>query len=146
MPFNVCTDLEDCVVFHQKHAFYFMLVSIWMCIAAHACVPPLQPATTSGWNWSRLAWELIWQTSLSQESLWKLNLMKAHTSKTCRLTSAQDFSCNQLHSLVKAKPHGSRLPGFLFLTWVEALYNLVCVARGVWPVGLGNLSKPRCVI
>lgn len=31
------------------------------------------------WNWNRPTWELIWQTGLSPESLWKLNLMKSHT-------------------------------------------------------------------
>lgn len=96
---------------------------------------------TSGWNCSRLTWELIWQTSLSSGSVWKLNLMKAHTAKTCRLTSAPDFSYNQLCSHVKAKPHSSRLLSWIFLTWDTGLYDLLCVAWAPWPVGLGNLSK-----
>lgn len=70
MPFNVCTEMEDCGIFHHKNRFHFYVNEYWsMGIAVHGCVPLLLPATTSGWNWSQLTWELIWQTSLSPESL-----------------------------------------------------------------------------
>lgn len=50
--FSKCArELEHCVVFHQMHAFYFMLVSVCVFarrIAAHARLPLLQPATIFG--------------------------------------------------------------------------------------------------
>lgn len=116
------------------------------CIAARARLPLFAASHnfwTSSWNCSRLTWELIWQTGLSSGSVWKLNLMKAHTAKTCRLTSAPDFSYNRLHSLVKGKLHSSCLPGVLSLTWAAALYDLLCVMRGPSPAGLRNPSKNK---
>lgn len=111
----------DCVVFHQKHAFlgFFLFhVSKHLNVRSGACMCSSlpQPATTSAWKRSRPTGELIWQTLLSPErpeSLWKLNLMKAHMSKTFQLTSAQDFSYNQLHCLLRAKPLSFHLPGSL---------------------------------
>lgn len=55
-----------------------------------------------------------------------------HTSKTCRLASAQDCSYNDLYFLVKGKlPFG----GLLFLTWVAT--KIFYVYQGVHgPLGL----------
>lgn len=100
--FNVWKELEK-----LKLPFLFY---VWNCalLYMHAFRSP-----SLAWNWNRPTWELIWQTGLSPESLWKLNLMKSHTypkpaslhlSKTA-VTTSSTFSSKQNFHL--ALPYSS---------------------------------------